>query len=87
MRPLLASMRVYRSTGRIAPYIHQVEIPMIKCFLSHSSRDKDSYVRLVATRIRKEAKVFDEETFEAGMSPMEEIAKGLDDSMLISIQN
>lgn len=58
---------------------------MIKCFLSHSSKDKESYVRLVATRLRKEVKVFDEETFEAGMSPMEEIAKGLDDSSLFVI--
>lgn len=58
---------------------------MIKCFLSHSSKDKESYVRLVANRIRKEVKVFDEETFEAGMSPMEEIAKGLDDSSLFVV--
>ncbi len=58
---------------------------MIKCFLSHSSRDKDPYVRLVASRIRKEAKVFDEETFEAGMSPIEEIASGLDESSLFVI--
>lgn len=58
---------------------------MIKCFLSHSSKDKESYVRLVAARLRKEVKVFDEETFEAGMSPMEEIAKGLDDSSLFVV--
>lgn len=58
---------------------------MIKCFLSHSSKDKDSYVRIVAGRIRKEAKVFDEETFEAGMSPMEEITRGLDESSLFVI--
>lgn len=55
---------------------------MIKCFLSHSSKDKESYVRLVASRLRKEVRVFDEETFEAGMSPIEEIAKGIDDSSL-----
>ena len=58
---------------------------MIKCFLSHSSRDKDSYVRLVAERIRREVKVFDEETFEVGMSPIEEIACGLDESSLFVI--
>lgn len=58
---------------------------MIKCFLSHSSKDKASYVRIVADRIRKEAKVFDEETFEAGMSPMEEITRGLDESTLFVI--
>lgn len=58
---------------------------MIKCFLSHSSRDKDSYVRLVASRLRKEVKVFDEETFEAGMETAEEIARGLDESTLFII--
>ncbi len=58
---------------------------MLKCFLSHSSQDKDSYVRPVAARLRKEVKVFDEDTFEAGMSPMEEIAKGLDESSLFVI--
>lgn len=58
---------------------------MLKCFLSHSSRDKDSYVRAVASRIRSEAKVFDEETFEAGMSPLEEIISGLDESSLFVI--
>ncbi len=58
---------------------------MIKCFLSHSSRDKDSYVRLVASRLRSEVKVFDEETFEAGMLTADEIARGLDESTLFVI--
>lgn len=58
---------------------------MIKCFLSHSSADKDHYVRILAKNIRKEAKVFDEETFEAGMSPLEEIMKGLDESSLFVV--
>lgn len=58
---------------------------MIKCFLSHSSRDKDSYVRLVAERIRREVKVYDEETFEEGMSSAEEIARGLDETSLFVI--
>lgn len=58
---------------------------MIKCFLSHSSQDKDSYVRLVASRLRTEVKVFDEETFEAGMETAEEIARGLDESTLFVI--
>lgn len=58
---------------------------MIKCFLSHSSHDKESYVRLVANRIRKEVKVFDEETFEEGMSPIDEIAQGFDESFLFVI--
>lgn len=58
---------------------------MIKCFLSHSSRDKEPYVRAVASKIRREAKVFDEETFEDGMSPLEEILSGLDESALFVI--
>lgn len=58
---------------------------MIKCFLSHSSQDKESYVRLVASRLRKEVRIFDEETFEKGLSPLEEIANGLDESSLFVI--
>lgn len=58
---------------------------MIKCFLSHSSKDKDSYVRIVAGRLRKEVKIFDEETFEQGMPTADEIARGLDESMLFVI--
>ncbi|MEQ5592920.1 toll/interleukin-1 receptor domain-containing protein [Escherichia coli] len=54
---------------------------MIKCFLSHSSKDKD-YVRVVASGLRKETRIFDEQTFEKGMSPSEEILKGLDDTSL-----
>jgi hypothetical protein len=62
-----------------------MEIKMIKCFLSHSSHDKDPYVRTVASKIRREAKVFDEETFEKGMSPLDEIIAGLDESTLFVI--
>ncbi|WP_417359437.1 TIR domain-containing protein [Gallaecimonas pentaromativorans] len=58
---------------------------MIKCFLSHSSKDKNSYVRKVAELLRSEAKIFDEETFEAGMSPAEEIVSGLDETSLFVI--
>lgn len=58
---------------------------MIKCFLSHSSKDKDSYVRIVAKKLRAETKIFDEETFEAGMSPSEEIINGLDSTSLFVI--
>lgn len=54
---------------------------MIKCFLSHSSKDKD-YVREVAAGLRRETRIFDEQTFEKGMSPAEEIIKGLDDTSL-----
>ncbi|MFK4232823.1 TIR domain-containing protein [Pseudomonas guariconensis] len=55
---------------------------MIKCFLSHSSSDKARYIREVARRLRKETKVYDEETFEEGMSPLEEILNGLDETSL-----
>lgn len=58
---------------------------MIKCFLSHSSKDKENYVRKVASLLRPETKIFDEETFEAGMSPSEEIIKGLDETALFVI--
>lgn len=58
---------------------------MIKCFLSHSSADKGSYVRHVAQKLRSETKIFDEETFEAGMSPAEEIISGLDETSLFVI--
>ena len=58
---------------------------MIKCFLSHSSKDKGRYVRLVAKNLRKEAKIFDEETFEQGMGSAEEIIRGLDESALFVI--
>ncbi|ELA9194912.1 TIR domain-containing protein [Vibrio parahaemolyticus] len=54
---------------------------MIKCFLSHSSRDKE-FVRSVASGLRKETRIFDEQTFEKGMSPAEEIINGLDDTSL-----
>jgi tetratricopeptide (TPR) repeat protein len=59
-------------------------ISMIKCFLSHSSFDKP-YVREVYSKLRKENVVFDEMTFEDGMSPSEEIIAGLDESSLFVI--
>ncbi|WP_252086252.1 toll/interleukin-1 receptor domain-containing protein [Klebsiella quasipneumoniae] len=55
---------------------------MIKCFLSHSSSDKESYVRIVAEKIRKENRIIDEEAFEEGMVTAEEIIKYLDKSSL-----
>lgn len=58
---------------------------MIKCFLSHSSKDKASYVRPVAEKLKTEVKVFDEETFEKGMSPAEEIIAGLGETSLFVI--
>lgn len=58
---------------------------MIKCFLSHSSSDKDSYIKHVKKMLRKETRIIDEETFEAGMSPAEEIISGLDETSLFVI--
>lgn len=58
---------------------------MIKCFLSHSSSDKDGYIKNVKKLLRKEARIIDEDTFEAGMSPAEEIIKGLDEASLFVI--
>jgi hypothetical protein len=55
---------------------------MIKCFLSHSRKDKESYVRIVAEKLGAQNAVYDEFTFEEGMNPLEEIIKGLDSSQL-----
>jgi len=58
---------------------------MIKCFLSHSSSDKKLYIGNVKKLLRKETRIIDEETFEAGMSPAEEIINGLDETSLFVI--
>lgn len=58
---------------------------MIKAFLSHSSADKDRYVRIVAERLGLENCVYDEYTFEFGLKPIEEIVAGLNDSQLFVI--
>lgn len=58
---------------------------MIKCFLSHSSKDKERYVKAVKNLLRKESIIYDEDTFEAGMSPAEEIINGLDETSLFVI--
>jgi tetratricopeptide (TPR) repeat protein len=55
---------------------------MMKAFLSHSSRDKESYVRVVANRLGTERAIFDEVTFEEGMQTFDEIHKNLDQSDL-----
>lgn len=55
---------------------------MITCFLSHSSKDKDNYARLVADYIGKQHCVYDEYTFEAGMPSLAEILRGLKASQL-----
>ena len=52
----------------------------MKCFLSHSSSDKASYVRIVADKLRPNMTVYDDDTFEAGMPKSKEILKGLDET-------
>lgn len=58
---------------------------MIRCFLSHSSQDKLSYVRLVADRLGPGIAVYDEWTFGEGMRPLDEILKNLHSSQLFVI--
>lgn len=61
----------------------------MKCFLSHSSKDKSNYVRIVADKLRPNMTVFDEATFEEGMKTSSEILKGLDatDIFVLFISN
>ena len=49
----------------------------MRAFLSHSSKDKDHYVRIVAKELGIDRIVLDELTFEDGMQPMEEILSGM----------
>ena len=62
---------------------------MPKVFLSHSSKDKENYVRIVAERLMKEIGnhnvIYDEYTFEEGMKSIEEIDRGLEKSDLFVI--
>ncbi len=58
---------------------------MIKCFLSHSSSDKERYVRIVASKLHRDVRILDEDTFEAGMQPIEEIARLLNETALFVI--
>lgn len=54
---------------------------MANVFLSHSSKDKERYVKFVAEKLEKELDEhsvhYDEHTFETGMKSLEEIKKGL----------
>jgi TIR domain len=61
----------------------------MKCFLSHSSKDKSRYVRVVADQLKSSMLVFDEATFEEGMPTSAEILKGLDitDIFVLFISN
>jgi hypothetical protein len=58
---------------------------MVRCFLSHSSKDKKSYVEIVAKRLGFHNCVYDDFTFEEGMQPLEEILKWLDKSDIFVI--
>ncbi len=55
---------------------------MPKAFLSHSSKDKERYVEIVAKKLGYHNCVYDELTFEAGMKTFEEIEKNLSSSDL-----
>ncbi len=55
---------------------------MIRAFLSHSSKDKNQYVRKVAEWLGKDNVIYDELTFEEGEKPFDEILKGLDKTEL-----
>jgi hypothetical protein len=58
---------------------------MVKCFLSHSSKDKKSYVEIVARQLGYHNCVYDQFTFEEGMKSLDEILKGLELSALFVI--
>lgn len=52
---------------------------MIKAFLSHSSADKEKFVRIVANRLKNKMSIhYDEYTFEAGNKTIDEIFAGLE---------
>ncbi|MFJ5362253.1 TIR domain-containing protein [Pectobacterium sp. CHL-2024] len=55
---------------------------MIKAFLSHSSKDKDKYVRNVANWLGKENIIYDEFTFEEGEKNLDQILDGLKETEL-----
>lgn len=59
---------------------------MPKVFLSHSSKDKEHYVKVVADKLIKKIGIhnviYDEYTFEKGMMSIEEIEEGLDKTNL-----
>jgi hypothetical protein len=55
---------------------------MINCFLSHSSKDKKSYVEVVADNVGLVNCVYDEFSFETGMRPLDEILQNLEQTDL-----
>ncbi|WP_219994777.1 toll/interleukin-1 receptor domain-containing protein [Klebsiella pneumoniae] len=56
---------------------------MIKAFLSHSSKDKEHYVRNVANWLGKENIIYDEFTFEEGERTLDQIMEGLGGNRVI----
>lgn len=65
------------------PYKHlDKRVVDMKCFLSHSSDDKDNYVRPIAEYLGKNKCVYDEYSFEEGEEILDAILSGLDSSQL-----
>lgn len=58
---------------------------MIKAFLSHSSKDKESYVEIIANYLGKENIVYDKYTFDKGEITLNEILRGLDSTAIFVI--
>lgn len=58
---------------------------MIKCFLSHSSKDKKSYITKVASILGPGIAEYDEYTFEEGMNTFDEIINSMKKSQLFVI--
>ncbi|GFM73567.1 hypothetical protein PSCICL_45590 [Pseudomonas cichorii] len=56
----------------------------MKVFLSHSSKDKDSYVKIVAEKVGPGNYVYDAWTFEEGERTSDEIIKGIDESSVFA---
>lgn len=57
----------------------------MRAFLSHSSKDKNHYVKRVAEWLGKDNIHYDEWTFEEGEQPLDEILRGLDRTDLFVI--
>ncbi|SKB34309.1 TIR domain-containing protein [Acetoanaerobium noterae] len=57
----------------------------MKVFLSHSSSDKDHYVRVVSKKMERDRIIYDEYTFEEGVKSIEEIDRGLNSSDLFVV--
>ncbi len=60
----------------------------IKCFLSHSSSDKEHYVRPLFNELKRsgsERIIYDEMTFEEGMKTIDEINVYLNETSLFVI--